>query len=128
MKFTTLWYACAFSMLLIRGHAQKIENIRFENLSIQHGLSQSSVFDIHQDRLGYLWVGTMDGLDRYDGYTFKKYTYFLEDSTSLAKGWVLSLTENDKGDILLGTSAGNISWLNKKQANFEISQTSQKKP
>jgi len=118
MKLTSLWYACAFSMLLIRGYAQKTEFIRFENLSIQNGLSQSTVFDIHQDRLGYLWIGTMDGLDRYDGYTFKKNTHFLDDSTSLAKGWVLSLTENNKGDILLGTLVGNISWLNKKTGKF----------
>lgn len=119
MNLKALWLASVFSLFFTHGFAQKRENIRFENLTIQQGLSQSSVFDIHQDRLGYLWVGTMDGVDRYDGYTFKKYTHFLDDSTTLARGWVMSLTEKKNGDMILGTSLGNISWLNKKTGKFQ---------
>lgn len=119
MNFRILGLACACIMFFFVGQAQKSENIRFENLSIQQGLSQSSVFDIHQDRLGYLWVGTMDGVDRYDGYTFKKYTHFLDDSTTLSRGWVMSLTEKKNGDIIVGTSLGSISSLNKKTGKFQ---------
>ena len=119
MNLKGLWLSFVFSLFFTPGFAQKRENIRFENLTIQQGLSQSSVFDIHQDRLGYLWVGTMDGVDRYDGYSFKKYTHFLDDSTTLAKGWVMSLTEKKNGDIVLGTSLGNISILNKKTGKFQ---------
>ena len=46
------------------------KNIRFEQISLEEGLSQSVVNTILQDRKGFLWVGTDDGLNRYDGYTF----------------------------------------------------------
>jgi len=47
------------------------QNIRFEQLSLDDGLSQSTVNVILQDHKGFLWVGTEDGLNRYDGYNFK---------------------------------------------------------
>src|SRR5512143_3978641 len=52
-------------------------SVRFEQITVVDGLSQNGVLALLQDRQGYLWIGTQDGLDRYDGYTF---TYFKNDS------------------------------------------------
>src|SRR5690606_21993386 len=49
------------------------KNVRFEQISLDEGLSQSVINAILQDRRGFLWVGTDDGLNRYDGYNFKIY-------------------------------------------------------
>src|SRR5574342_98614 len=45
--------------------------LRFESLGLEDGLSQSTVLAILQDQFGFLWIGTEDGLNRYDGYTFQ---------------------------------------------------------
>ena len=56
-------------------NVQAKEYNRFNNISIEDGLSQATVETMMQDSKGYIWLGTNDGLDRYNGYTFKKYTY-----------------------------------------------------
>jgi ligand-binding sensor domain-containing protein len=47
--------------------------LRFGRLGLEHGLSQNTVNCLHQDRIGFLWIGTNDGLNLYDGYSFKIY-------------------------------------------------------
>ena len=54
-------------------NVQAQEKYFFEKLSVSDGLSNSVVLCTYQDRLGYLWIGTMDGLNRYDGYDIKVY-------------------------------------------------------
>jgi ligand-binding sensor domain-containing protein len=49
------------------------ENIRFDRISVNEGLSQSDVRCMVQDRFGFLWIGTRDGLNKYDGLVFRKY-------------------------------------------------------
>ena len=58
--------------------------IRFKKLSIEHGLSQSTVETIIQDQSGFMWFGTEDGLNRYDGYQFRIYKNDPDDSTSIS--------------------------------------------
>jgi ligand-binding sensor domain-containing protein len=55
--------------------ATQRNDIVFDHISVEQGLSQVSVFCILQDRKGFMWFGTEDGLNRYDGYTFKTYKY-----------------------------------------------------
>ena len=57
-------------------NANTNENINFKNISIRDGLSQSTAEVIFQDSRGYIWIGTADGLNRYDGYDFKIYNTF----------------------------------------------------
>ncbi len=54
---------------------------RFVHLSVEDGLSHASVWDIHQDGRGFLWIGTQDGLNRYDGYCFEVYKHDPEATT-----------------------------------------------
>jgi ligand-binding sensor domain-containing protein len=80
--------------------------VRFEHLTIKDGLSQSMIYSIFQDSFGYLWIGTQDGLNRYDGNQFTVYKNNPFDSTTLTHNWVWSVQEDNHGDIWLGTFQG----------------------
>jgi signal transduction histidine kinase/ligand-binding sensor domain-containing protein/DNA-binding response OmpR family regulator len=80
--------------------------VKFERLSTEHGLSHSSVYCIFQDRKGFLWFGTENGLNRYDGYQFTTYYYEPDDTTSLSNSWVWSILEDHTGTLWVGTVDG----------------------
>jgi signal transduction histidine kinase/ligand-binding sensor domain-containing protein len=82
--------------------------VQFQQLSLEDGLSQSVVNVILQDRRGFLWFGTQDGLNRYDGYNFKVYKPNPEDPNSLSDGWIESLYEDSDGYIWVGTYQGGL--------------------
>jgi len=66
------------------------QQIRFEKISIEDGLSQSSVYSIYQDSTGFLWFGTEDGLNKFDGYNFTVYRHDPDDPLSLSDNSILS--------------------------------------
>ena len=80
--------------------------LRFDRLNIEHGLSQSSVYTIFQDRRGFLWFGTQDGLNRYDGYNFKTYKPDPDVSNSLSDRWITSIVEDQEGYLWIATRLG----------------------
>ncbi len=84
---------------------------RFQHLSLEDGLSQSAVLDLLQDRQGYLWVATQDGLNRYDGYSFTVYKNDPDDPNSLSLNSVLKLFEDRSGIIWIGTWGGGLNRL-----------------
>ncbi len=73
--------------------------LKFERLGLDDGLSQSSIFAITQDRYGFLWFCTQDGLNRYDGYTFRIFRNIPDDSLSLALNWVNDLYTAPSGRL-----------------------------
>jgi len=77
--------------------------IRFEQLD---GLSHNTVTALLQDQQGFLWIGTSDGLNRYDGYEFVVYRHDPHDSTSLSNDDVVSLLEDQSGDLWISTANG----------------------
>lgn len=81
-------------------------NWRFQRYSIQEGLSQGTVRTILQDRKGFWWFGTADGLNRYDGYEFNTYHHHGEEKGTITSGDVLKLYEDKNGDIWALTDAG----------------------
>jgi PAS domain S-box-containing protein len=85
--------------------AQK-QNIRFKHLTIDDGLSHSWVHSICQDRYGFIWIGTDDGLDRYDGYNFRIYKKELHTHYSINSSNIWNLFEDSKGNLLIGTGEG----------------------
>ncbi len=86
--------------------AQTDKKFYFENISIPDGLSNTQVWDIKQDKYGFLWIGTQDGLNRYDGYNFKIYKNDPEDNSSLPNNQVQSISIDKDGNFLLGTLSG----------------------
>jgi ligand-binding sensor domain-containing protein/signal transduction histidine kinase len=77
-----------------------------EHLSIEDGLSQSVVQTILQDRDGFLWFGTQDGLNRYNGYQFTIYKNEPDNPNSLTQNYITALCEDDNGVIWIGTEKG----------------------
>jgi len=75
----------------------------FDHLTVKQGLSQSSVMCILQDHRGFLWFGTQDGLNRYDGYEFKIFRHDPADPKSLLENFVVLIAEDPKGTLWLGT-------------------------
>lgn len=79
---------------------------RFDHFTIKDGLSQSQPHCIFQDSYGYVWSGTQDGLNRFDGNQFKVFKNDPFDSTTLTHNWVWSVQEDNNGDIWVGTFQG----------------------
>lgn len=77
----------------------------FENFSSQNGLSQNSGYTITQDKTGFMWFGTQDGLNRFDGYDFKIFR-INEDSASLRSNFISALLTDASGKIWIGTPQG----------------------
>jgi ligand-binding sensor domain-containing protein/signal transduction histidine kinase len=87
-------------------HAQTTP--RFERLSLEQGLPQSSVLAVLQDRKGFLWCGTQDGLARYDGYGFTVFRKNSRQPHSLKGHWVQALHEDQRGTLWIGTLDGGL--------------------
>jgi ligand-binding sensor domain-containing protein len=81
-------------------------DIKFEHYSLELGLSQSSVFSIVQDRRGFLWIGTFDGLNRFDGYSFRIYRHIPFDSLSLSDNFIHCGFTDSRGMLWFGTDRG----------------------
>ena len=88
------------------------KNLIFNNINIEQGISQSTIEAIFQDSEGYLWLGTNDGLNRYNGYEFKTYNYE-EYQNSISHNGITDITEDKYGNIWVNTVSG-VNKINKK--------------
>ncbi len=94
------------SALGIRALAQS-ENIRFRNFNIEEGLAGNIALCIAQDQDGFMWFGTSDGLNKYNGYNFTTYQYDPQDSFSLSSSRINDiLVDDDNGNLWLATANG----------------------
>lgn len=110
----------AFVFVLISGAASDLcaqQKIKFDNISLNEGLSQSSISAIVQDQKGYIWFGTQDGLNRYDGYRFKISKNDPDDPSSISGNHIKSLL--DDGDFIwIGTESGGLNRYDKRTDQF----------
>jgi ligand-binding sensor domain-containing protein len=90
--------------------AQKFEP---ENISIPNGLSNAEVNCIYQDKYGLLWVGTKDGLNKYDGYSFKVFKNIPGNPNSIINSDIWDITEDDNGDLWIATLGGVSHYIRK---------------
>jgi signal transduction histidine kinase len=102
-KFIYLIFLIFLASAKMQGQEQLY---RFQRYGVQEGLSQGTIRDILQDKKGFWWFATADGLNRFDGYEFHAYHHHGEDSETLISGDVLSLFEDSAGDIWVATDAG----------------------
>lgn len=80
--------------------------IKFIRLTTDDGLSHNRVTDILHDIHGFVWIATIDGLNRYDGKQFEVYKHNEDNFTSISSSYILCLEENNKGDVYIGTKNG----------------------
>ena len=81
-------------------------NLRFETFTGSDGLSQNTINCLAQDRRGFLWIGTQEGLNRYDGYEFRIYSTRGGDSSSLSANYINDLALDGEGRLWVATSRG----------------------
>ena len=93
-----------------------VQDYTFRQIKVEDGLSQSTVLTSLQDNRGFMWFGTIDGLNRYDGYNFTIYVNDPGDSTSISDNLIKCLFEDNKKQLWIGTANG---YLNKFDINTE---------
>ena len=93
-------------------------HVQFEHIGTSMGLSQSNVTCIFQDSRGFMWFGTEDGLNKYDGYKFTVYKYDAESRNSLCNNAVTSIAEDNKGNLWLATWGGGLNMFDWKKEKF----------
>lgn len=103
-------------IITINSYAQR--NVQFTRLTTLNGLSQSKVNCILKDRLGFMWFGTQNGLNKYDGYKFKVYQHKLKDSTSVPGNTINCLFEDSEGNLWVGTNGGGLALYNRDKDAF----------
>jgi len=90
-------------MLLLQGYSQPYV---FTNYSINNGLSQSVVNCQFQDSRGFIWIGTQNGLNRFNGESFDLFNYSPADSGSISNNWIYAIAEDKEGNLWIGTKGG----------------------
>ena len=95
-------------------------HILFNHLTDANGLSQSSVTCIFQDSKGFMWFGTQDGLNRYDGYNFKVFKNDPSDTTSLSENFIFSIYEIPSGQLYIETQSGILHQYNARSESFRV--------
>ncbi len=113
-----MWFSLLLFFLFFINISANIPTLNFEQLNTSNGLSNNQVYDICQDQHGFLWFATIDGLDCYDGYSFKVYKNIPGDSLSLRDNRVFFIYEDSKGFLWLGTKNNGISRFNPRTERF----------
>lgn len=99
-------------------HLSKNETeLKFDHLSVKQGLSQGNTLDIIQDKFGFLWIATEDGLNLFDGYHFTIYRNDPKDSTSISNNNIYSISEDKDGNLWVGTQTG-LNFYDRSQNKF----------
>ncbi|HEX2535178.1 MAG TPA: two-component regulator propeller domain-containing protein [Chitinophagaceae bacterium] len=111
-------WICSILILLPLLPLQAQEKLRFTHLTAEKGLSQSSVRSIIRDRYGFMWFGTEDGLNRFDGQNFMIYRHQPGDPKSLRSSTIQCLYEDRKGNLWVGTTGGGLSRLDRATNTF----------
>jgi two-component sensor histidine kinase/ligand-binding sensor domain-containing protein len=93
-------------------------NPQFGQITVDDGLSQSGVLAILQDSQGFMWFGTQDGLNKYDGYNFTVYKYNELDASSLSDNFIESIYEDKSGAIWVGTESRGLNKFDRKTEQF----------
>ncbi|MFC2136693.1 two-component regulator propeller domain-containing protein [Bacteroidota bacterium] len=92
--------------------------IKFDYITTENGLSDNFCECILEDKYGFIWIGTYDGLNKYDGYEFKVYKSIPDDSTTLGSSFIWKIFEDSRGNLWIGTNMGGIALYNYEKDNF----------
>ncbi|MGD8623464.1 MAG: two-component regulator propeller domain-containing protein [Anaerolineae bacterium] len=105
-------------LLPTRTLVDRDNSLAFQRISLAQGLSQSVVTAIQRDELGFMWFGTQDGLNRYDGYEFVVYKHDPAEANSLANNFVSALLYDPDGTLWIGTNGGGLDRFDPRTGQF----------
>jgi ligand-binding sensor domain-containing protein/signal transduction histidine kinase/DNA-binding response OmpR family regulator len=97
---------CVFLTLQILLSSAQAPPLKFKHISTEQGLSNSTIESIYQDKRGFIWFGTRDGLNRFDGYQMVVYRYDRRDSTSISDNFIRYIYEDHHQTLWVGTING----------------------
>jgi len=117
-QLSLLWFFAYIGLLWNNPAYGKSVVPIIEQLSINEGISNSRITTIFQDSRGFLWVGTQDGLNRYDGYEFREYKHDALDTTTISGNFIQSIIEIPNGNIWVGTKDNGITIWERKTNSF----------
>ncbi|MHA1988904.1 MAG: ligand-binding sensor domain-containing protein [Promethearchaeota archaeon] len=109
LKPRPIYVILILSTLLFTGNSTlfaQSDNIVFERINTSNGLSNNIVRRIFQDSKGYLWIGTADGLNKYDGYNFITYRHDPQDTTRISNNYIWNIFEDKGTNLWIGTEGG----------------------
>lgn len=119
LRRTNLWLVIRSILFLCHCSLfAQSQDLKFTNITIEDGLSHSKVNCIYQDRQGFLWFGTNEGLNKYDGYSFTAYQPDPDDPHSISANLVRCILEDSKGNFWIGTEAGGLNLYNRNDKSF----------
>lgn len=116
--------AVLIGFILLSCFLVRAQQYFFSGYSIGDGLSQSVVNCIFQDSKGYIWIGTQNGLNKFNGYTFEVFTYNPKDTNSIDNNWINGITEDHDADIWIATKGGLIKYARNEKRFIRINYTS----
>ncbi|NJB83437.1 hybrid sensor histidine kinase/response regulator transcription factor [Wenyingzhuangia aestuarii] len=111
--FTNIFFTLLF---IAFGYAQ--QSASFSHLSVTDGLSQSDINAIYQTKNGYMWFGTHNGLNKYDGYKFTQYKPSFDDSTSISSNLIFRLIGDGNNNLWIGTTGDGLNYFDSKTEKF----------
>ena len=114
-RYIFLILAQFFSLLAFAQNQQ----LRFERIGTKEGLSDPNVVCIMQGSRGFMWVGTENGLNRYDGHQFKKFYSDTANSGSVSSNFIKNIIEDSKGNIWIATSGGGFNKFDREKNSFK---------
>ena len=107
-KHISKWLA-SFILILLCHFFINAQDLKFKHLGNDAGLSQITVQSIFEDSQGFMWIGTQDGLNRYDGYHFKVFKNNPSDKKSISSNIINCIYEDEKGLMYIGTQSSGLS-------------------
>ncbi|HEY5406978.1 MAG TPA: two-component regulator propeller domain-containing protein [Ginsengibacter sp.] len=107
-------------LFLLHPFAVSAQNkkLEFDHLETDAGLSQSNVICMLQDSKGFMWFGTRDGLNKYDGYKFTVYRNDPKDKSSISNNYIPDMMESRNGDLWIATWGGGVNHYNREKGIF----------
>lgn len=100
------------------GKSQSLPGLQFQQINSDEGLSQNYISCLLQDDKGYMWIGTKDGLNRYDGYQFEIYRKEAFNPASLSHSYITSLHEDPHHNLWAGTVDGSLNLFDREKNRF----------
>ncbi len=114
--FIGIYLVCCLQISLLA--QQLTDRYIYRYYNSNQGLSNNSIFSILQDYKGYIWVATQDGLNRFDGKSFKTYRNNVNDKNSLSNNYIICIFEDRDSTLWIGTRGGGLSKFNRANDNF----------